>query len=168
VGPLDERDGVLGDLQGQADLLVIGLREAVGVEVRDAHPAGVPLGHGERRAGHVLGHTEGTGGPSHQRGLPRADLPDERHDVAGRDEASDRRADRLGLGGGACLDGDQNRPSCSGSPDGAPRGTAAASSGSAGPGSSGSDGSIGAGSSTPSKTGILAKSASSVASIDGV
>lgn len=173
VGPLHERDCALGHLEREAELLVVHRPEPVRIEVRDRDVARVPLRDRERRARHVLPDPEGPRGAPYERRLPRPQLAVQSDDIAGREDGGDRRADRLGLRGAGGPELDQNRPSCSGSSacgaEAAPasdgsRVGASASNGASAPPVAGA----GAGSGLPINPGMRAKSASSVASIDGV
>ncbi len=169
VGPLDERDGLGSGLEREAQLLVVGRVQTVRVKVRDGDAALVSLRDGERRAGDVVGHAERPGGAPHERGLARAEVAAQGHDVAGLYERCDRRADCFGLVGAGGLELDQNSPSCSGSATGSRAGMTVTRGGGVAVGSA--DGSVttaSAGDGAPINPGIRAKSASSVASMDGM
>ena len=137
LGPLDERDGILGDLEREPEFLVVGGVQAVGVEVRDRDTALIALSDGERWAGDVVGHPERPGRPTHQRGLAGAELSTKRHDVARARERRDGCADLLGLIGGGGLERDQNSPSCSDSATGSGAGVTVTRSGASGMDSAG-------------------------------
>lgn len=170
VGPLDERDGVGGDLEREPKLLVIGAVQPVCVQVRDCDATLIALRDGERRAGDVVGHAKRPSRSPYQRGLAGAELPTQRHDIARAHERRDGGADRLGLTGSGGLERDQNSPSCSGSGTASGDGVTVTRGGASGMDSSGgwSEMTAGGGAEAPTRPGIREKSASSVASIDGM
>jgi len=167
IGPLDERDRALGDFEREPQLLVVDRPEPVRVEVSHRHGARVALRDRERRARDVLGDAERPRGAADESGLPRPELAAERHDVPGHQQGRDGRADRLGAARRRRLELDQNSPSCSGCPAGSAAAAARGSGTSCSTSASGPGGAR-AGSDMPISPGIRAKSASSVASIDGV
>src|SRR5689334_19601428 len=103
-GPLDERDLVRSEIVGkQVGLLLGHAIDSKQIDVRNGHVRRIQLSDRERGAGHWDGDPELPTRSAHQRGLPRAELSRDEHDIAGAQPPGDTRSHRFGLGWGVRL-----------------------------------------------------------------
>jgi len=98
VGPLEEGDGVGGEMVGE-DALLLGAEAGEAMEVEMVHrdAAGQAAREGERGARHPAGDSEGARRAAHERRLARSHLALQQNDVTGVQTRGQRRADLLGL-----------------------------------------------------------------------
>lgn len=170
VGPLHERDRTVTDRGSQKlRVLIVGPLQAIRIDMRHLDIALVALGHGEGRARDRPAHAECPRNGTNQGGLAGSQLAAQEHQITRMQHFGQGLPEGRGVLGPLALPDDrllgQNNPSC-GSPAGAVAGAVAGGGGAACSGSAFDAGRLWAG--TPSNSGIRAKSASSVASIDRV